>query len=114
MKDMIVIRRKHKVQPTPQRIAVTEAILRANTHASADELWKYVNESCPTISRATIYNTLNLFVDKKILKTQIIAEGKVVYDTSLKPHHHFIDEETGEIHDIPWASLKVSGRNQSK
>jgi len=111
MKDIIAILRKHKIQPTPQRIAVAEAILRARTHASADDLWKIVKESCPTISRATVYNTLNLLVEKKILKTQIIKEGKVVYDPCIEPHHHFIDEETGEIHDIPWTALKVSGKN---
>ena len=111
MKDIIAILRKHKVQPTPQRIAVAEAILRTDTHASADELRKSVKKSCPTISRATIYNTLNHFVEKKILKTQIITEGKVVYDSCLKHHHHFIDEETGEIHDIPWTALKVSRKN---
>jgi Fur family iron response transcriptional regulator len=111
MKDIIAKLRKHKIQPTPQRIAVAGAILRARIHASADEIWKAVKKSCPTISRATVYNTLNLLVEKKILKTQIIKEGKVVYDPCIEPHHHFIDEETGEIHDVPWSALKVSGES---
>ncbi len=109
METIITILRKHKVQPTPQRIAVAEAVLRVKIHTSADDLWQVVKKSCPTISRATVYNTLNLFVEKGILKTQVIKEGMVVYDSCVEPHHHFIDEKTGEIHDIPWAALKVSG-----
>ena len=111
MKDFIDILRAHGVQPTPQRLCVIKAALGAKTHASADELLDIVKHLCPTISRATIYNTLNLFVEKKILKTQIIKEGKVVYDPCVEPHHHFIDEETGKIYDIPWAALTVSGMN---
>ena len=110
MKDIIAILRKHKVQPTPQRIAVAGAILQGRIHASADEIWNVVKKSCPTISRATVYNTLNLLVEKNILKTQIIKEGKIVYDPCVVPHHHLIDDDTGEIHDIPWSTLKVSGQ----
>jgi Fe2+ or Zn2+ uptake regulation protein len=61
------------------------------TRTSADEIWKAVKKSCPTISRATVYNTLNLLVEKKILKTKIIKEGKIVYDPCIEPHHYFID-----------------------
>jgi len=81
-------------------------------HTSADNLWKTVKKSCPTISRATVYNTLNLFVKKGILKTQIIKEGNVVYDPSAEPHHHFIDEKTGRIYDVPWDAIKVNGEKK--
>ena len=109
MEKIIAILRKHNVQPTPQRIAIAKAVLQAKVHTSADNLWKTVKESCPTISRATVYNTLNLFVEKEILKAQIITEGRVVYDPCVEPHHHFIDEETGDIYDIPWDVIKVKG-----
>ena len=68
-----------------------------------------VRHRCPTISRATVYNTLNLLVKKGLLKTQILKEGYVVFDSNIKQHHHLIDEETGNIYDIPWHALKVTG-----
>jgi Fe2+ or Zn2+ uptake regulation protein len=37
----------------------------------------------------------------------VLAEGRVVFDPRLEPHHHFIDDETGEIEDVPWAAVKV-------
>ena len=38
----------------------------------------------------------------------MIAEGKVVFDCVTEPHHHFVDDETGAIHDVPWSALSVS------
>jgi len=114
MTDTLTILRMHAVKPTPQRIAIAEAILRAKTHLSADEVWKIVKKDSPTISRATVYNTLNLLAEKGVLRTQIIKEGRVVYDPRVEPHHHFIDEKTNEIHDIPWNAVKVRGQNSLK
>ena len=37
----------------------------------------------------------------------MLAEGKVVFDPKVDRHHHFIDEDTGSIHDVPWQALEV-------
>lgn len=110
MDDAISILRHCDIQPTPQRIAVVEYVLRSTTHPSADEVLKYARQKCPTVSRGTVYNTLNLLVAKGLLKTQIIKEGTVVFDPNVRDHHHFIDTETGKIYDIPWEQLEVTGK----
>ena len=99
--------RNSGIKPTPQRIAVAEFVLNTAVHPTADEVWTYVRNNCPTISRATVYNTLNLFADKGLLKPQPLREGVVVFDSHVKPHHHFIDEDTGEVIDIPWEALRI-------
>ena len=48
------------------------------------------------------------------VKAKVIREGKTVYDPCVERHHHFIDEKTGEIFDIPWSSVKVTGVNSLK
>ena len=101
--------RRHGIQPTPQRIAVAEHVLAATTHPSADEVWAQVRRRCPTLSRATVYNTLNLFVEKGLIRTQVLKEGTVVFDPRIDAHHHFVDVNTGKIYDVPWDALKVSG-----
>jgi Fe2+ or Zn2+ uptake regulation protein len=97
----------HGIQPSAQRVAVAEYVLNTEDHPSADQVWAMVRETFPVISRATVYNTLNLFTEKGLLRELILAEGKTVFDPNLKPHHHFLDDETGEIFDIPWAELAV-------
>jgi Fe2+ or Zn2+ uptake regulation protein len=109
MSDIIQVLRRHGIQATPQRIAVAEYVLAVRTHPSADEVWEQVRRRCPTLSRASVYNTLNLFVDKGLLKTQVLKEGTVVFDPRVDAHHHFIDVDTGKIYDVPWQALKVSG-----
>ncbi len=84
-------------------------MLEETSHPTADQVWERVRKGCPTISRATVYNTLNLFVEKGLVKTQVLREGTVVFDPFTSAHHHFIDEETGEIVDIPWDAVKVEG-----
>jgi Fe2+ or Zn2+ uptake regulation protein len=97
----------HGIQPSAQRLAVAEYVLDTDAHPSADRVFAEVRSRIPMISRATVYNTLHLLVEKGLLRQLALAEGRVVFDPHVAPHHHFIDEETGTIHDIPWEALAV-------
>jgi Fur family iron response transcriptional regulator len=99
--------KEHGIRPTAQRLAIAGYVLHTDTHPSADEVWEAVRESFPMVSRATVYNTLNLFVDHALLEALVVTEGRVVFDANVGRHHHFIDEDTGEILDLPWDALKV-------
>jgi Fur family transcriptional regulator, iron response regulator len=98
---------EHGIQPSAQRVAVADYVLYTSDHPSADQVWAQVKRSFPMLSRATVYNTLNLFTEKGLLRELVLSEGKVVFDPKLDPHHHFLDEETGEIVDVPWSALDV-------
>ena len=96
------------IQPSAQRVAVAQQILDAHDHPSADEVFARVKRRFPMVSRATVYNTLNVLVEKGLLRALVLAEGKVVFDPKTDAHHHFIDEGSGTIHDVPWDALRVS------
>jgi Fur family iron response transcriptional regulator len=100
--------RQHGIQPSAQRVAVADYVLHTDEHPSADQVFGKVRRTFPMLSRATVYNTLNLFVEKGLLRELVLAEGRVVFDPKTDAHHHFIDEGTGRIHDIPWQAVKVS------
>ena len=104
---MVKLLRDRGIQPSAQRVAVAQYALTTEDHPSADQVWARVRKSFPMISRATVYNTLNLFVAKGLLQPLVLAEGKVVFDPKVDRHHHFIDEDTGSIHDVPWQALEV-------
>jgi Fur family iron response transcriptional regulator len=99
--------RDHGIQPSAQRLAVAEYVLRTQDHPSADEVLARVRGRVPMISRATVYNTLNLFVEKGLLRQFVLAEGRLVFDPHVEPHHHFVDDESGAILDVPWDALEV-------
>ena len=106
-KDIVSLLREHRIHPSAQRVAVGEYVLDTEDHPSADEVWSRVKKRFPMISRATVYNTLHLFEKKGLLHGLALAEGRVVFDPKVDRHHHFIDEATGRIYDLPWESLTV-------
>ena len=107
-RDTTTILRQHQIQPSAQRVAIARYVLHTDQHPSADEVWTRVKESFPHVSRATVYNTLHLFVEKGLLRQFVLAEGHAVFDPKTEDHHHFVDEETGRIHDVPWRAVEVS------
>jgi Fe2+ or Zn2+ uptake regulation protein len=109
MQKTIDALRQRGIQPTPQRVAVAEFVLQTDTHPTADEVWATVRRRCPTLSRATVYNTLNLFAEKGLLKLQPLKDGVIVFDPHVEPHHHLIDDETGKVFDVPWNAVKIAG-----
>ncbi len=98
----------HGIKPSAQRVAIANYVLHTDEHPSADEVWERVKRAFPMVSRATVYNTLNLFVAKGLLRHLVLTEGRLVFDSNVDKHHHFIDEETGKIYDLPWDTLEVS------
>src|SRR5579875_1823612 len=100
--------RTANVQPSAQRVAVAKYVLMTKDHPTAEQVWAKVRKSFPMISRATVYNTLNLFVKKRLLRQFVLNDGRMVFDANVGRHHHFIDEETRRIYDLPWEALTVS------
>lgn len=105
--DWIARLERADVRPSAQRVAIAAYVLATPDHPSADQVWDAVRRDFPMVSRATIYNTLELFVEKGLLRELVLAEGCLVYDPKVEPHHHFVDDDTGRIHDIPWTALRV-------
>jgi len=106
-RDLIELLERRDIRPSAQRVAIAEYVLRTEDHPSADQVWTKVKARFPMVSRATVYNTLQLFVQKGLLRQHVLAEGCTVFDPKIEPHHHFVDDDTGAIHDIPWGSLRV-------
>ncbi len=101
----------HGINPSAQRVAIAQYVLRTDRHPSAEIVLNKVRRKFPLVSRATVYNTLNLFVEKGLLRRCALPDGNVVFDSNVNGHHHFIDETTGAIYDIPWEAIQVSNLN---
>ncbi len=112
MTDPIAVLRSVGLQPTPQRAAVARVVLGATSHPTADEVLANARRECPTLSRATVYNTLARLAERGLLRSQAIREGVTVFDAHVGRHHHFVDEATGKIYDVPWDALSVSGEDR--
>jgi Fe2+ or Zn2+ uptake regulation protein len=105
--DVVELLRGRGIQPSAQRVAVAQYILFTDEHPSADRVWARVRSRFPMISRATVYNTLNLFAKKGLVRDLHLSPASVVFDANTGAHHHFIDEGTGHIYDIPWEKVAM-------
>ena len=110
--DMIELLRKHGINPTHQRIEIAYALFSKQEHLSADQILAIVNTKHSETSKATVYNTLNLFVEKKLIREVIVDPSKVFYDPNTYEHHHFYDVVSGHLTDIDAADFKISGLPQ--
>jgi Fur family transcriptional regulator, iron response regulator len=91
---------QHGIRPTQQRIKVAEILLAAPVHLTADQLLASLREAPGRVSKATVYNTLKLFVDHGLARQIHLDPNRCVYDSSIVPHHHFQNVESGEMIDI--------------
>ncbi|HEX2834821.1 MAG TPA: transcriptional repressor [Thermoanaerobaculia bacterium] len=105
--DVVEVLARHGIQPSAHRVAVAQYVLMTEEHPSADTVWARVKARFPMISRATVYNTLNLFVEKALLRELHLSPESVVFDPNMERHHHLIDEDSGRIYDVPWTSVEV-------
>lgn len=99
---------EHGVRPTPQRVQIALLVLDRPCHFSADQLLSILRRSGAGVSKATVYNTLNLFCRQGLIREVAVDPARLMYDSTTHPHHHFYNAATGELFDISPADLRVS------
>ena len=85
---------------TSQRLLVGQVLFARNQHVSAEQLLAMVTATGARVSKATVYNTLNLFADHGLVRALSLGGEFTVFDSNTAPHHHLYDEQTGELCDI--------------
>jgi Fur family transcriptional regulator, iron response regulator len=96
------------VFPTAQRVDVALVILARPQHLSAEQILAGIRGNGSRVSKATVYNTLNLFCERGLLTTVEVDPTRQFYDSSAEPHHHFYNVDTGELTDIPVGSIALN------
>lgn len=96
------------IQPTLQRIAICRYVLCEADHPTAEQVLSWAQEHLDKISQATVYNTLGTLVEAGLLRALRLGHSdKVIYDHNVEPHHHFLDESSGRLYDLPYDSVQV-------
>ena len=105
--DMLSV---HGIRSTRQRVAIATQMFEKEQHLSADVILEWVNNdlTTATVSKATVYNTPKLFVERGILKEVAIDPQRTIFDTNTHQHHHVFNVDTGELRDIAPLSIDVS------
>lgn len=91
---------KKGIRPSYQRIKVLECLYRKDTHPTVDEIFRMLSPEIPSLSKATIYNTLHTFVEAGLVRVVSIDGTELRYDITLSNHGHFKCEMCGTIYNF--------------
>ncbi len=97
----------HGVTPTSQRLDVGAVLLEKPCHMSAEGLLSTLRASGARVSKATVYNTLNLFAQRGLVQEVTVDPTRTYYDSTTEPHHHFYNVDTGELTDIAPGAIEI-------
>ena len=96
------------VKPTNQRIEIGMLLFASPRHMSADQIISDLRVAGSRVSKATVYNTLNLFSGQGLTRAVSVDSERQFYDSTTAPHHHFYNVDTGELTDIGLDDLQFS------
>ncbi len=88
------------IQPTVQRLRIAELLFARDQHLTAEQIIETLASQGDRVSKATVYNTLNLFAEKGLLRALRVDPERGLFDSNMRPHHHIHVEETGELIDV--------------
>src|SRR6476469_1290298 len=98
--DIEKMLREKSIQPTSQRIEVLYHLYQGG-HQTADELHDKLNQEFSRVSRATVYNTLNLLKEHGLIGEVVLEPGRSIFDANPSEHYHFYNVDTKELYDFP-------------
>ncbi|MEW5814877.1 MAG: Fur family transcriptional regulator [Spirochaetota bacterium] len=109
-KQAASILEKHRIKPSYLRLRIYCYLAGKRNHPTVDTIYRDLSPEIPTLSRTTVYNTLNLFARSGLVQTLTIEENENRYDAETALHAHFKCDGCGEITDIYMAasSLQVN------
>lgn len=97
------------IQATSQRLRIAEQLFARNQHQTAEQVFRALGRDGASVARATVYNTLNLFAARGLIKALAVDPERCQFDSNPTPHHHFYIEDTGEVLDIAPGALELAG-----
>lgn len=99
----------HNIRTSFYRLKILEYLINKKSHPTADEIYQVLKKDIPSLSLATIYNTLNLFLEKKIVHLVNVEKNEARYDATLPWHGHFKCLKCGRILDVKIENLELKG-----
>src|ERR1700686_1571022 len=82
--------------------------LSAPQHLSAEQILASLRAAGARVSKATVYNTLNLFAAHGLIRQLSVDGSRAWFDSNVEPHYHFHDLESGALIDVPVPAVAFS------
>lgn len=93
------------VRMTPQRYAILSFLLESMTHPTADEIYRALADKFPSMSVATVYNNLKVFIEAGLVRELTYGDASSRFDADMSEHYHAICNNCGKIADFEFPPL---------
>ena len=100
MKKYVKLLKANQIKITPQRLAIIRHLDENRIHPTADDIYSDLKEENPSLSKTTVYNSLDILSKHDLIQVLTIKESELRYDFKTTPHHHFLCKTCGSIIDI--------------
>ena len=90
----------HSIKITSQRLEILKYLDEHHTHPNVEEIYSELKKKHPSLSRTTVYNSLEILKKNKIVQSLTISGSELRYDIEESLHHHFLCKKCGAILDI--------------
>lgn len=98
--ELIKELKNRNIRISHQRLKILEYLINNKCHPTVEQIYLSLNKDMPTLSKTTIYSTLNTLIDAGIVRAINIEEYETRYDITTENHGHFKCESCGEIYDF--------------
>jgi len=99
--------KEYGIKPSIQRIEILEYLMENRIHPNVDSIYSELVDKMPTLSKATVYNTLDLFAKNGLTNRLFIEPNEVRYDIRTDIHGHFKCEKCKKIKDVEIYTLST-------
>jgi Fur family transcriptional regulator, iron response regulator len=96
------------IRPTAQRLQIASLLICAPQHLSAEQILAALRAAGARVSKATVYNTLNLFASRGLIRQLCVDGSRAWFDSNVGPHFHFHDLDTGRLIDVPTPDVQFA------
>ena len=96
------------IRATAQRLQVAQLLLAAPQHLSAEQITEALRQRGSVVSKATVYNTLNLFAARGLIRQLVVDGARSCFDSNVEAHYHFHDETSGALTDVALPEVQFS------
>lgn len=98
--DTFIELRDAGVRVTPQRQAIFQFLKETKSHPRAEDVYEFIRQQFPGISLATVYNTLNLLVEKSLVRQLTYGDMSSRFDGTTEQHYHLVCDGCGSLVDV--------------
>ena len=100
-----------KLRRTPQRLAIVRAFVDDETHPTAQQIFDRLKRSMPTMSFATVYNTLAALERAGRCRVVRVADDESArFDPRVDAHDHAVCDRCGAVRDVAPTSAHYASR----